>query len=179
MLLRKYNKAVKIMGKTIKFNLSESSIDNAILELRRYKEDINKKIDIFVQRLAQVGVTVAQAKVSEHSAVYTGELLNSISLEPGAAITNGSKWIIYTGCEWAPYVEFGTGIVGSESPHPSTSIANWKYDVNGHGDKGWHYYKDGEWHWTKGMPSRPFMFETSQELRTKVVSIAKEVFANG
>lgn len=111
-------------------------------------------------------------------AVYTGELLNSIQSEPGAMISNGSQWIIYTGCEWAPFVEFGTGIIGSGNPHPDPGLANWKYDVNGHGEAGWHYYKDGGWHWTKGMPSRPFMYETGRDLRKIVPKIAKEVFGS-
>ena len=48
--------------------------------------------------------------------------------------------------------------------------------VNNHGEKGWFYFRDGEWHWTKGMPSRPFMYETSIELAEKIVEVAKEVF---
>ena len=42
------------------------------------------------------------------------------------------------------------------------------------------YFKDGKRHWTKGMPSRPFMYETAQYLRDmSVIShIAKEVFGS-
>lgn len=164
------------MSKRIKCSLSQSSLQQAIREIEQYKQEIISKTKIFAQRLADEGVILAKVKIMEYPAVYTGELLNSIMDEPGAIITNGSQWIIYTGCQWAQFVEFGTGIVGSENPHPDTSIANWKYDVNEHGDSGWHYYKDGKWHWTKGMPSRPFMYETAMDITNLVPKIAMEVF---
>lgn len=71
--------------------------------------------------------------------------------------------------EYAVYIEFGTGIVGSSHPHPHP----WVYDVNGHGEKGWyypttendpnphkHYYNGVLYAWTKGQRSRPFMYNT-------------------
>lgn len=164
------------MTKRIKATLSQSSLRQAQQELQRYKQELIQKTQTFAQRLADEGVILAKVKISQYSAVYTGELLNSIMDEPGAVITNGSQWVIYTGCEWAPFIEFGTGITGSESPHPDPGLANWKYDVNEHGDSGWWYYKEGEWHWTKGMPSRPFMYETAKELKSMIPKIAREVF---
>lgn len=164
------------MPKKISFVLSVREVQNAIKELRQYQSDLNRKCELLAQRLAEEGVIIAKVKIMQYPAVYTGELLNSIQSEPGAMISNGSQWIIYTGCEWAPYVEFGTGIVGSENKHPSPGLANWKYDVNDHGESGWHYFKDGEWRWTKGMPSRPFMYETGRDLREIVTKIAKEIF---
>lgn len=164
------------MAKHIKATLSQSSLRKAQQEIQRYRQELIQKTQTFVQRLADEGVILAKVKISQYPAVHTGELLNSIMDEPGAVITNGSQWIIYTGCEWAQFVEFGTGITGSQNPHPDTGIANWKYDVNEHGDTGWWYYKEGEWHWTKGMPSRPFMYETAKDLADLVPKIAKEVF---
>lgn len=164
------------MSRKIKATLSQSSLRQAQQEIKQYKQELIKKTETFAQRLADEGVILAKVKISQYPAIYTGELLNSIMDEPGAVITNGSQWVIYTGCEWAQFVEFGTGIVGSQNPHPDTGIANWKYDVNGHGDAGWWYYKEGEWHWTKGMSSRPFMYETAKELADLVTKIAREVF---
>ena len=88
----------------------------------------------------------------------------------------GNKGIIFTDCAHACYVEFGTGVVGSANPHPTLP---WEYDVNGHGENGWYYYDtdSGKVRFTKGLPSRPFMYETSRELEKKAIEIAKEVFA--
>ena len=164
------------MTRRIKVRLSQSSIRNTIREIQEYEKEILEKTEKFAKRLADEGVALAKIKISQYPAWDTGELLNSIMNEPGELITNGSQWIIYTGCEYAQFVEFGTGIVGEQNPHPDTSLANWKYDINEHGENGWMYYKDGEWHWTKGMPSRPFMYETARDLRDLIPKIAKEVF---
>ena len=103
-----------------------------------------------------------------------------MNLEPGDIVSNGASYYIYTDCDWAAFVEFGTGVVGKSNPHPDTGLANWKYDTNNHGEAGWWYFNDGEWHWTKGMPSRPFMYETAQELRdmSVIMNIAKDVFGS-
>lgn len=73
---------------------------------------------------------------------------------------------------YAVFVEFGTGVMGEESPHPKAGEEGWEYDVGGHGDSGWWYptvegdpnptkklTKQGSWvAWTAGMASRPFMY---------------------
>jgi hypothetical protein len=84
--------------------------------------------------------------------------------------------IIRANAPYAVYVEFGTGVIGKSNPHPAPE--GWKYDVNEHGDKGWWYFneRDQKWHWTKGMASRPFMYNTLQELQREAEKIARRVF---
>lgn len=167
------------MAKPIVADLSERSLREAARQIESYKNDVIKKCRTFAERLADRGIEIAEMKISEHHAVYTGELWASIQKTPGMVLQYGSAYIVYTDCPWAQYVEFGTGIVGKNSPHPNRSIVGWKYDVNKHGEAGWWYYRDGKWHWTKGMPSRPFMYETDVELMMEIAKIAKEVFGNG
>nr|DAF15619.1 MAG TPA: tail component protein [Caudoviricetes sp.] len=165
------------MGKRkISMELSEDSIKNAIQELEDYKQELVRKCHLLAEKLAEKGVEIAKIKIASYDAVYTGELLESINCEPGAVIKEGASWIIYTDCPWAKFVEFGTGIVGAHHPHTDTSISGWKYDVNEHGEAGWFYFRDGEWNWTKGMPSRPFMYETNIELMKHITEVAREVF---
>lgn len=164
------------MSKTITFGLSVSEIEQAIKELQQYKQDIIYKCRKLAELLAEEGVPIARLNIVDHDAIYSGELLDSINASFEGTTETGATWSVGADCEWAVYVEFGTGIVGSKSPHPATSIANWKYDVNSHGEKGWLYYKNDKWHWTKGMPSRPFMYETGKQLESLVTTIAKEVF---
>src|SRR5690554_2123449 len=52
----------------------------------------------------------------------------------------------YSAEDYAMYVEFGTGIVGTGmseekkgKPHPKASESGWNYDVNEHGESGWTY----------------------------------------
>jgi hypothetical protein len=98
------------MPKKISFGLSVNEIDNAVKELRQYKADINRKCQIFAERLAHEGVIIAQTKIMQFPAVYTGKLLNSIKQRPGDILTNGATWYVYTDCPYAKYVEFGTGL---------------------------------------------------------------------
>lgn len=164
--------------KRIRVGLSVSEFKKAAEEVEKYKKEITRKTRKLAERLAEEGVELAKIKISEYPAIDTGELLNSMQAEAGDVIQYGSKWIVFTDCPHAAYVEFGTGIVGERDPHPDTSLVGWRYDINEHGEAGWHYYKNGEWHWTKGMQSRPFMYETGRDLRMKVSKIAKEVFAD-
>lgn len=163
-----------------KANLSSGSFRQLEKDIRDYRKSLQDKCEKFAYRMAEEGVAIAQMKILGFDAVMTGELLDSMNLEVGDIVSNGATYYIYTDCPWAKFVEFGTGIVGSENPHPDPSIAGWKYDTNDHGEKGWYYYRDGEWHWTKGMPSRPFMFETAQALKDMSIisSVAREVFGS-
>ena len=85
------------------------------------------------------------------------------------------------------FVEFGTGVVGQNSPHKNGEYlakAAWGYATGPKifttkdGRVGWIYpTDDGSFRFTEGMRSRPFMYETALELQHKFPQIAKEVFA--
>lgn len=161
-------------------NLSVKSFRKLAKDIRKYRHSLQDKCEEFAYRMAEEGVKIAQMKILSFDAVMTGELLSSMNLEAGNIVSNGASYYIYTDCDWAAFVEFGTGVVGKSNPHPDTGLVGWKYDTNDHGESGWWYYYDGEWHWTKGMPSRPFMYETAQELidMNVILRIAREVFGN-
>lgn len=162
----------------LKTGLSASGFRKLAKEIRDYRKSLEDKCYEFARRLAEEGVEIAKMKVSELGAIDSGELINSITWQEDGSPKNGSRFLILTTSDHAIYVEFGTGIKGLRSPHPDKSIVGWKYDINEHGDAGWYYYKDGEWHWTRGMPSRPFMYETGIELRHRINEIAREVFCS-
>lgn len=159
------------MVKTISMTLDTNSISNAIRQLEIYKRDVVRKTQKLVEMLVDMGVEIARINIIEMSAFFTGELAASIEGYYSPSLGAG---FITAGADYAVFVEFGAGVIGQSNPHPA--IQNWKYDVNGHGESGWWYYDDGTWHWTKGMPSRPFMFNTAKELSEKVADFALEVF---
>lgn len=162
------------MAKTvIRFSLDEKDINRAIGEVRKYRKEFLEKCNRLVQALTDEGAEIARLKVVELDAIYTGELMNSIE---GYYSPTTGVGIIRAGAYYAAYVEFGTGVVGSQSAHPNPQ--GWQYDVNGHGDEGWVYYDEesGKFRWTKGFRSRPFMYNTARELEKVCVKIAKEVF---
>lgn len=80
----------------------------------------------------------------------------------------------------APFVEFGTGIVGENDQYPADfpdEYADWEYNV---GDKirpdgSWVYKKeDGTFGITSGMPSRPIMYLTSVWAKTQVTRVFRK-----
>nr|DAV40727.1 MAG TPA: tail component protein [Caudoviricetes sp.] len=177
----------------IKFSLSKKSIRQAINALEAYKKELKDKCNLLSQRLAEKGVEIARAEIVDLDAVFTSELLNSIHSEDKG---NG-VWAVVAGTDHALFVEFGTGQVGQQSPYPYgfPEGISWSYntgktirqalnDIVIHGStfvKAGEYYwsyvgKDGKIHITKGMPSRPFMYNTANELMDKIVETAREVF---
>lgn len=157
----------------ISFGLSVKEINRAIREIEKYKAELNAKVSMLIEALTDYGVEIAKAQVRQLGAWYTGELESSISGYFSPSLGVG---IIKAGAPYAVYVEFGTGIVGKSQPHPSPD--GWRYDINEHGESGWWYFNDYTGHpqWTKGMPSRPFMYNTARELENACERIAREVF---
>ena len=163
------------MAKTvIRFSLDQKDISRAIRELKQFKKEFLVKCNQLVKELTDYGVDVAKVEVTQLDAVYSGELRNGIE---GYFNPSTGVGIISTGNTlYAMYVEFGTGVVGSQSPHPNPQ--GYIYDINAHGDEGWVYFNDdiGDFRWTKGFKSRPFMYNTARQLEKDCEKIAREVF---
>lgn len=83
-----------------------------------------------------------------------GELRRSITSK-----VEGLKGIVYTPLEYAPYVEYGTGLFAEEG---------------GRKDVPWNYQDDeGEWHSTSGMKPSPYMRPALNENREEIIRILK------
>lgn len=157
--------------KTIIFELSNKDIDRAIKELKQYRNSIPVKQELLMAKLSSRGYEILIQKIGDLNAPYSQNELRS-----GASFQYSQKEArIFVVSDHAIYVEFGTGIVGARSSNPNNTVG-YAYDINNHGDNGWYYYKDGQIHWTKGMPSRPFVHNTYIELKKEISSIIKEVF---
>nr|DAQ68505.1 MAG TPA: tail component protein [Caudoviricetes sp.] len=165
-------------GYKLKADLSVGGIKKLAEEVGNIQRSLPEMCDEFCRALAERGVAIAKEEISSMGAVETGSLLSSITMKRGDAVNIGSKWIIYTDCYYAEYVEFGTGSVGARNPHPSgegmylQDLSNKVMTKNG--DYGW-YFSGG---FTTGMPSRPFMWNTRETLRQDSIikEVAKEVF---
>ena len=73
---------------------------------------------------------------------------------------NDVKGIVFTPLEYAPYVEFGTGLFAEEGGRTNVP---------------WCYQDDkGEWHSTSGMHPQPYMRPTLNENREQIKRILKE-----
>jgi hypothetical protein len=171
--------------RVFKTDLSVKGIKQLKKDLLNYKNNIlQQKVQVLASTLAEKGVVIAKANVTRLDAIFTGELLNSIHTQNGGGTKGTAIFYVVADSRHAAYVEFGTGQLGLEGgyPYPFPEGVDWQYNTGKTifevepGQYGWFYPKDGQWYFTQGMPSRPFMYETSLELMNLVVSTAREVF---
>lgn len=145
--------------------LRPRTIKSAIREVAKFEKELTEGLYGLCETLMDDGVLVAKAEVIALGAVDTGELADSI--ERGVFDRNSGFGIIRATAYYAIFVEYGTGIIGAQGPeHPWAGETGWEPDQNGHGEKGWVYYGwDFKKHWTRGEPSRPFMYNTLMMLK--------------
>ena len=74
--------------------------------------------------------------------------------------SSGIIGVVYTPLEYAPYVEFGTGLFAEEE---------------GRKDVPWHYQDEkGEWHSTSGMKPHPYLRPALEENRGNIKRLLME-----
>ena len=174
--------------RTIKVDLSTQGLQKLQDELEKYKNDVIYKTQKFAERLSERGVEIARVKIADYDAIFTGELIQSIHNEYKESGKYGATFVVVTDSEHAAFVEFGTGQYGLDTPYPYPlpDGVSWDYAVGRtikKNPKTGRYYwfypgTDGRWHYTEGMPARPFMYETAQELVNIVTEVAREVFGD-
>ena len=162
------------MGKkVITMSLSEKSIQNAIRELRAYQNRLTYKCQLLAEKLAEKGVEIARVQIADLDAIFTSELISSVHAEYEGSTKGGGIWAVIAGTDHAAFVEFGKLPEGVSWQYASGKTIHQISD----GRYGWFYQDDnGDWWFTEGMPSRPFMYLTANELRQIVTQTAKEVF---
>ena len=89
----------------------------------------------------------------------TGALRRSITSKI-EVVDDSIVGIVFTPLEYAPYVEYGTGLFAEEG---------------GRIDVPWNYQDDkGEWHSTSGQKPQPYMRPALEENREKIKRLFKE-----
>ena len=180
----------RIVLKRITMTLDEDSIQAAIDQVKLVKSGLANALSKLAKTLTETGIDVAKMNIASMGAVSSSGLFNSID---GYYNPKTHRGVIYSSAPYAILVEYGTGIVGENSPHPGITDSDWMdpestsigghtysdYDQNEHGDAGWWYPSPEGWYtpktgltneegwplaWTRGMPSRPFMYDTFREL---------------
>lgn len=176
--------------RTIEMTLTRQSIDRAIKEIRECQRQLTEAMAALVQELADQGAQVAKMQVASFDAVDSGELEHSIYgyYDPDSRIG-----YVIAGAAHAFYVEYGTGIIGTLEPHPEAAEAGWQYMVGEHikvgpgGHIGWWYDKstdgddvfsgNGDYHWTRGQPARPFMYNTLVWLEEAAEALGRKILS--
>lgn len=148
--------------------LSKKSLEEAKKFLNKYQEAYSKGVDNAVKYATEMMYN----KVLE--CCYANGISNHTSQIQWQYDNNSKIGRVWTNDMVIIFNEMGTGIAGSNNPHPNPDgpFKSWKYDVNEHGEKGWKYPKeDGTYGWTKGLPSRHMFYSAFQDIKDEIGNI--------
>ena len=152
----------------------KASINAAIKQVQQYKKDFLAKEKIFVNRLAEIGVSVATTGFAV--ADYDGIKDVTVRLE-----WNGNKAVIIAEGETVGFIEFGTGIKNPEWDNSGMDYTPPKHGTygkkRGARPHGW-YFKPGEGavQHTYGNPPAEAMRTARDVMIERIARIAREVF---
>ena len=139
--------------------MSVKSIQEAIARLQRVENRTKENFILATSDLMNATYNLLCDILKENN---LSNYISSINYE---ITDNGFGFRIWTNDWVLIFHEYGTGIVGSNNPHPNPTIS-WVYDKNEHGEKGWKYpKKDGTYGWTRGLPSKHIFYDVEQEIR--------------
>ena len=112
-----------------------------------------------LKKSLETAALLVERSAREKAPKDTGALRRSIRSK-----VEGLEGIVYTPLEYAPYIEYGTGLFA---------------EGNGRKDVPWNYQDDkGNWHSTSGLKPQPFMRPSLDENREKILEILKEGVMN-
>ena len=161
--------------KIIKIHLDPYSIDDAIKEIRTYRNSLNTWKDKLVRKLSEIGVRVASVRFT--SAMYDGTNDTSVNL----TITKNGCVIEAKGKAVA-FIEFGAGVYHNSgepypNPRPEGIVGIGEYGKGRGKRQAWGFKDDsGELVITHGNPAAMPLWYASEEMRSKLQQIAEEVF---
>ena len=134
------------------------------MNIRYEIENLNEVMDGLIseedlKRAVGRACLLVERKAKEKAPKGNGALRGSITSEV-TVITGEVIGDVFTPLEYAPYVEYGTGLFAEKG---------------GRKDVPWHYQDDeGEWHTTSGQHPQPFMRPALNESREEILRIIKE-----
>lgn len=167
------------MAKTIQVSLSQTSIQAAIKELDKYKNSLEMKCQVFVNRLAQEGLQVVQVTMqsisdNDKGGYYTEIINNNDGTVKGATIRlTGDKVL---------FLEFGAGIRYASPQNPKAEELGYgpgTYPGKGHWDspQGWWYRDESDNpHHSYGNRAYMPMYNAGTAMTLRIQSLAREVF---
>jgi hypothetical protein len=169
--------------KVIKFRLSPESISDAINELKAYKQDFLKKVDIYRRRIAEEIALNASLKFGSAS---MEDVIKGSPRKPEVTVDvdeRGNITVVVANGEDAVWCEFGAGVYhnGSVGSSPNPNGKSLGFTIGSYG-KGygkrtvWGYYDGGELVLTRGTPASMPMYNAAKEITKRAIEIAREVW---
>ena len=169
------------MGKKIRFQLSHASIQKAIQEVKQYQNGLQRKQQIFIDRLAKIGLNVVQQTMEsisedEKGSYYTEIINNSQGDIIGAAIRLSGDKILF--------LEFSAGVTYGTNSYPTPAgdkygVGTYPGQIHAYDKNGWWYVdENGKKHHSYGNRAYMPMYHAEQAIILAVRQTAKEVFGS-
>lgn len=153
---------------------SIEGINNLMKELESLGKDSKKML----KKSMEKQIKFVQGEAKTMCPVYSGQLRNSITTNVEET-DSGIVATCSTNCEYAPYVCFGTGVVGQSSNGQSGAP---KYTgALSYAQYTWSYYDEDEGKWwinVKGQPAQPFLYPALKNNEEKVLEAIREDLIN-
>lgn len=175
--------------RVFKADLSVESLQNLIKQLEDYRDNVlPNKCRELASRLAQLGMTVAQAKIDEAPLGKYVTLRMDISsdkMETKAILIATGQNKESEGFE--PFntllaIEFGAGIYYNKTANPKADnlgfgVGTFPGQLHAF-ENGWYFWDEAEqkWRYTHGVKATMPMYEADMAIIRDVVKVAKEVF---
>ena len=163
------------MSKKITCTLDKQSIDQAIKDLKAYKQDFLKKEKRLLEGLAEIGIKEASVRFT--TAMYDGVNDVSVSLNK-----NKSGYVIEAKGQAVAFIEFGAGVYHNTgepypNPRPQGVVGIGEYGLGKGKQKAWGYKNENdELVITRGNPAAMPMWYASEEIKNSVSRVVREVF---
>jgi len=157
------------MAKQIDIEINLDNLERSIGKLAIFELQFQKAVDDGLEEFSHRFRDKLVENISKYG-LPVHDILASIHIYQA-----DNTLVISSNDEQLAYIEYGVGLIGSQSPHPKWT--DWQYDINEHGYKGWVYYPETDMDfaqndviirtirgstiaWTRGHEARPFLYHT-------------------
>lgn len=131
-----------------------------VINLEKLISKLNKLSDQQMEQALNKACILVENQAKENCPVDTGELRMSIT-----HYVEGDTGVVGTNKQYAPYVEYGTGLFAVEGNGRQTP---WSYQD-----------AKGEWHTTKGQKPQPFLEPALLDNKKNIIKIFNEAIKEG
>lgn len=173
-----------------KIKCTLGTISKAIEGIERYQKELDKKVHIFMEKLAEVGIEEADIRFGR--AIYDGT--NDVIVDKTPTWINDNKLVVSASGKSITFIEFGAGVHYSGEPHPKAGEFGYE-----RGGFGYHLGRLDTWRYTgdpgtngevitdgkhkgevktHGNPANRALYDSAKEMREQMIKIAEEVFGN-
>ena len=171
----------------------KGDVDKAIKILKDYKKSLISKEEIFVRRLAELGVEVAQmtlatgrgdsSRDAKFSVNFTldGETVEgilSITSEPHV-LKDGRTYYPHLGWEFGAGIYYNNGNANPKAHEMGMGVGTFPDQTNAYNDYWWYRDENKQLHISYGTEATMPMYKASIEIIKAIETVAREVFKDG